>query len=127
MHESQVTQSINKHVKPHAYVWKIMAAMQAGIPDCYYSGTQSDLWIEFKLLREVPKRATTNILPNLSELQNKWLTNRYDQGRSVAVVLVSPIGCHIYTDCMWNTPIHYDELNLTRKQVAEWILAKING
>ena len=99
-----------------------MNSMQNGIPDCYFSGDKGDLWAEMKYISTVPKRDTTLIYPNLSELQKKWLNNRYDEGRNTCVILGSPIGCYVFTDKTWTNGITRNHLVTPRLEVIEWIL-----
>jgi len=84
MNESSYTRKINKLLGHDVYAWKISDRFTAGIPDCYYSGTRQDLWVEYKLIGDV--RSTKCCAP-LSALQTKWLRNRMSQGRNVAVIV----------------------------------------
>lgn len=60
-----------------------------GPPDAYYCGKKNDLWVEYKFI-ELPKRVTTQIYPNLSELQIEWLRTLDNCKRPVWVVVGSP-------------------------------------
>ena len=59
-----------------------------GIPDLWYSGDRDDLWVEYKFI-VVPKRDETLVHIDLSPLQERWLAQRFLEGRNVAVV----VGC----------------------------------
>ena len=104
-----------------------MMAFNNCVPDVWVSGIKTDLWIEFKYLKKVPKRNTTIIQHDLSELQARWLLNRHHEGRNVCVIIGSSSGAYIYEDLTWSnantTNIH---LTLTQKQVAEWIISRVN-
>ena len=127
MNESGFTRYIFKKLPPEIYKLKIRLAQQNGVPDAYFSGPAGDCWVEFKYIT-APKRELTSITPNLSHLQTDWLNKRFDEGRTVAVVLGSDIGCYIYDIKDWTTPIlkvHLKERN--RKYVIEWIIEKTLG
>ena len=124
MNESGYTQSIGKKVKDQIYWLKIMMSFNNGVPDVWCSGDKDDLWIEVKYLKAIPKKPTTIIIPKLSALQDKWLTDRYNEGRNVCVVLGSPIGAFIFTDLTWKVGVTRFQLTMKPKEVAQWILKK---
>jgi len=121
MNESQFTQSINKQIKNEVYVWKINCNFAKGVPDAYYSGDKADLWVEYKYLQSTPKRS--KIIPNLSRLQQKWLTRAKKQGRNVAVVVGTPDGCYVLKEeNEWHNGVIPNSDNvLHKKEVARWI------
>ena len=127
MNESGFTQYIMRKLRPDVYCWKIMNTMQNGIPDCYFSGTGGDLWAEMKWINKVPKRNTTIIEPNLSELQRRWLNARRAEGRTVCVIIGTPEGCYLFTDGTWDTGITRDQLTLSRADIIEWIREQTLG
>ncbi len=86
--ENTFIQSVHRHLPAQLYRMKNNNQYNSGIPDVWYSGRKSELWVEFKYLA-VPKRPYTLIKINLSELQKNWLRNRHAEGRQVAVV----VGC----------------------------------
>jgi len=106
------------------YHEKMNNPYRSGTADVWYSGDKGDLWIEYKYIPEIPKRSDTLIVPDLSDRQKRWLGNRLDEGRNVAVVLGTPIGGMIYRDRAWLKPLRAEDL---RKQVlvapvlADWI------
>lgn len=90
---------------------------RGGTPDVWYSGTQ-DCWIEYKWLPTQPKKARA---PALSELQKKWLRDRFFEGRTVMVIVGSPGMCYLY-----NTPAAWEDGSVatelaSAKEVAEHI------
>lgn len=62
---------------------------RGGTPDVWYSGPGGDLWIEYKW-QTWPK--SNLIVPELSPLQNDWLTRRRNEGRRVGVIVGTPKG-----------------------------------
>ncbi len=74
---------------PSFMKWKIHDSFAGGKPDAYYCGPLNDLWVEYKFI-ELPKRVTTQIYPDLSELQIDWLRFLDACRRPVWVVVGSP-------------------------------------
>lgn len=79
----------------------------AGVADCWYSGKDADLWIEYKFI-VIPKRGETIIDlvggkdPDISVLQQNWLTNRSDEGRKVGVIVGCKDGGVWFPGCSWD-------------------------
>lgn len=61
----------------------------SGIPDLWFSGRRGDLWVEMKFIQKLPKTVPIRPYDLLSKMQEKWLRDRYEEGRNVAVI----IGC----------------------------------
>lgn len=116
MTEAGYTTAIGKGLPKEVYKWKISDRFTAGIPDAYYSGAKGDLWIEYKFVQKMP----TKVTPNLSALQQKWLNDRLQQGRNVAVIVGSPKGAIVLTHGAWNHSTKWDGL-LDKKEVQQWI------
>jgi hypothetical protein len=83
--ESQFIKSIHKHIDHGVYSMKNHNAYVAGVPDCWYSGTKNDLWIEYKY-KPVDK-VTSWVTPALSAQQLHWITCRQIEGRKVWVIV----------------------------------------
>jgi hypothetical protein len=95
--ENAFIASVHRYLPSGIYRMKNHNQYNGGIPDVWYSGSKSDLWIEYKFVN-LPKRNETIIdltsgnNPILSALQQEWLTSRYAEGRNVAVVVGSKLG-----------------------------------
>lgn len=103
-------------------------AYRGGTPDVWYSGDLGDLWVEYKYIAKLPVRSV--ILPDLSGLQTRWLGNRYDEGRRVAVIVGSPRGGRIYQAREWLEPLTPEEFCrdlLSPKEIAAWITKKVGA
>jgi hypothetical protein len=100
--------------------------MQNGVPDCYFSGSAGDLWVEVKYVK-APKRNTTLFGANLSDLQLKWLNDRYKEGRNVGVILGTNIGSCIMVNGWWNKLINREMLTNTKQDLVEWIIKQTLG
>jgi len=119
MNESGYTRKIGKLLRHTVYTWKISDRFTAGVPDAYYSGPMADLWIEYKHLPKPPK--STKQPPALSELQKKWLRDRMEQGRNVAVI----VGLGTRTGVILTGGDMFAPIDLSKaiscQEIADWI------
>lgn len=119
MNESGYTRKIGKLLRSDVYAWKISDRFTAGIPDAYYSGPVADIWIEYKHISKPPK--TTKQPPALSGLQEKWLRDRMEQGRNVAVI----VGLGTRTGVILTGRKMFEPIDLSAaipcKEIADWI------
>lgn len=92
MIESQYTANIGKRLPSDTVrSWKINDSYAGGVPDAFYRHRQGvrPLWVEYKLLKALPKRPTTIIKPDLSLLQLTWLKESAKANELTAVI----VGC----------------------------------
>ena len=124
--ESTFITSLHRHFpsKEVPYHMKNHNVYNGGIPDVWYSGRHGDMWVEYKFI-EVPKRLTTVIVPNLSELQLQWLSDRQCEGRNVYVIIGCKSGGMVLSGTeQWRNGITTEQFQnalQTRKQLADWI------
>jgi hypothetical protein len=88
-------------------------AYRSGTADVWYSGHAGDLWIEYKFIRELPVLAPVRIYELLSKRQLLWLNGRHAEGRTVSVVLGTPLNAYVFEDGAWQT------FDVTRHQIVE--------
>lgn len=81
--ENSFIRSVHKYLLD-TYAMKNCNPYIGGIPDCWYSGQERDLWIEYKY---IPVSKPRSILPDLSHLQLHWIEYRQKEGRDVWVVV----------------------------------------
>ena len=108
MTESDYWQALRKKLKNRVYTWKINASYARGVPDWYGSGVLQDLWVENKRVATQtppPSLDLTDHSKYLSALQQKWLEDRYAEGRHVAVVVFSKVGHLLLLGLEWQKPI----------------------
>jgi hypothetical protein len=99
-----------------------------GIPDVWYSSEMGDLWIEYKYLPSVPKRAVVKI--DLSPLQAQWLKERYNEGRNVAVIVGCPLGGVLFKNLDWEdeiAPQKFVQKIVDRKRIASLIVSNLRN
>ena len=104
--------------------WKIHDTFAGGVPDAFYAGPVSTLFVEYKYVKAFPKRDTSPIRTSLSAQQIHWLNRLHDLNQPVAVV----IGCEklavVLTDKTWSEYIpKQDFLNKAVQfvDVSKWI------
>jgi hypothetical protein len=121
--ETSYIQRLHRKLPREIYRWKIRAAFANGIPDCYYSGSSGDLWAEYKYIPTTPKRSYT---PKLSPLQKKWLNDRHQEGRAVAVIVGCPAGSTILPDRTWMSDTLVPPATwLLDEEVIEWLIRRL--
>jgi hypothetical protein len=122
--ESQFSSSVNKLLPLGLHYEKMNNPYRGGTADFWYSGNKADLWVEYKWLPSIPKRAynlTDGAKPSLSMLQQKWLADRVKEGRNIAVIIGTPIGVIILTDLAWEKNIDFTANLVSRKEAALWL------
>ena len=140
MNEAKFTSEINKLLpKNLVKVWKVKDDFQGGVFDCiYYSevnetgGVLPPVNVEFKLLKTIPKRENTLIIPDCSELQKQWL-RRGLINKHPTLVIVGALdgreykGVVFYTEKEWLEGITRTEFvkRLQSKQDIADILLKL--
>lgn len=107
MREAQFTANVRKRIKHCVYALKLNVSFSNGVPDCYYSGSIRDLWNEHKYYNVLPP--VVDLLKVTSALQQRWLTSRHDEGRSVGMVVGSSQGHLFLPGLRWQEPIPRDE------------------
>ncbi len=123
--ETAFIKSVNKHL-PETYNEHTNNPFRSGIADSWYTGNIADMWIEYKFIESLPR--TRHFMPDLSARQVKWLKDRHNEGRNVAVIQGIRTGGIIYTDLDWENPYPRDQLAeriRTRPELAQWIYNRV--
>lgn len=123
--ENQFRSGVHKYLPPELHHEKMNNPYSSGTPDDWYSGSFSDLWVEYKFLPKTPIRATVRPAELLSPLQLRWLDGRHREGRNVAMVIGCPDGGMILQDQEWNrtwTAEEFRDKLVPRKAIAQWIM-----
>lgn len=123
--ETTFIRGVHKYL-PHTYFEKTNNPYRGGTADVWYSGDLGDLWVEYKYVPKIVR--SDSIRLGLSELQKLWLNSRYDEGRSIAVILGCPKGGVIFENKDWMNAFTQTQLMdrvITRKEVAAWIFSKV--
>ena len=89
MKEKEFINKVHRHLSKEVYRWKINDPYHGGVPDTYYSGPNSNCWIEYKYKQALPTKCTSKIKINLSEQQRIWLTRQKEHGMFTYTVFAS--------------------------------------
>ena len=122
MNEHSFIKSIHRYLHPDVHSWKIHDTYTGGVPDAMYSGPAGLLFVEYKYVKELPKKASTSIKTSLSALQLQWL-NRVNQPANAALIIGVADTCIIILDDFSSIICknRYIEQSRSRKEAAEFI------
>lgn len=123
--ENRFISSVHRHLHG-TYIEKMNNPWRAGTADVWYSGGIGDLWVEYKFIERIPKSA--EIAPDLTPRQKRWINDRHDEGRNVAVVLGTPTGGVIYRNQEWMRPLDHVTLAgliVSKDAIARWIYSQV--
>lgn len=101
----------------------------SGVPDSYYDGPTSDLWVEYKVNPSLPRNGI--VIGKYSTQQLAWMTRRYDYGgvfergemryNVVGIVgLPNKLACIQRTPEEWINGTHVSTA-IPRAEVSHWI------
>lgn len=131
--ETTFYNNIHTHLKkmaPAVYSMKNNNPYIGGIPDCWYSGTASDLWVEYKWLPKDPVRKIVRPMEMLSDLQMTWMRDRHVEGRNVMVIIGCPSGGIVLPELTWErefTAAEFMALVKSRKDLAGLIHRQVSS
>jgi hypothetical protein len=140
MREQQLYSAVDKLLPKGLHTQSMTGLSTTGTLDRYYDGPLGDFWIEWKQLKAWPRRGAFNVMPiplakkqpdgHLTDKQLRWLERRYGFGRNAAVIIGMPDKTAVILDTprLWRFDFdcHLDcRRNLTRKEIAEWIMRKV--
>lgn len=118
--ENTFRDSIHKHLDRHLiHQEKTNNPFRSGMFDDWYSASPNDLWIEYKFQAKLG-----SVKAELSPLQFHWGSERFSEGRNVAVIVGMPQGGIVLKYMEWQERIPVLEVEkrlLKRKQLAELI------
>lgn len=125
--ENSFIKGVHTYLPDECYRMKNHNAYTGGVFDCWYSGLgkdSGDLWVEYKFI-VLPKRPDTLIVPELSKLQLEWGRGRFDERRSVWVIVGCKEGGVIFkTPKAWSQATSCTDFKsslLSRRDLAETI------
>lgn len=122
--ETTFYRSVHDHLPKRLYRVKMSNPYVGGVPDIWYSGHETDLWVEFKFVK-LPAKPLTTIDFGFSKLQLDWMNGRHADGRSVWGIIGCKDGGVVLKNGTWNrtnvTKQEFVRAIRTRKQLAEEI------
>lgn len=124
--ENRFIKSVNDKLKKEIYCEKMHNPYRGGTADVWYSGKR-DMWIEYKWINSVPKKGV--LIPALSSLQGIWCTNRFNEGRTVFVVVGCPLGAIIFSNpAEWTDGLDVTKIQpIPKPEYVLWIKRKTTG
>lgn len=124
MDEHSFIRAVHSKLDTALRKWKIHDQFAGGVPDAYYLGPTSDLWIEYKYVKLLPIRPDSQIKTSLSELQKLWLNDLHRCKRKCALVIGHEQRAVVLQQGLWNNEITLDYFlknSVTRKELVSWI------
>lgn len=131
--ENRFIQSIHRKLRPVKkrtpfYFAKLQVSGNNGFPDCWYSGTKGDLWVEYKWVpdRDFPVRDSSLITVSLSANQRNWLDGRHKENRQVCCIVGSSQKSVIFQSPFPEkiSVAHFMSNAVDTEQVVAYILGK---
>ena len=133
MTEHSFIRALHKKIPSTVRIWKINDNFAGGVPDAFYrmkgkyNGTH--VWVEYKYIKSMPKRANTLVRPDLSELQKLWLKEAADSGEKAYCVV------GIEKQVLVLSTKEFDGLTvesankrlISRDQYVSWLLDQLNN
>lgn len=98
MNEHSFVKSVHRKLPRSIYRWKIHDSFTGGVPDAMYAGPSGMLFVEYKYLKNLPKKDTTVITTGLSPLQLNWLNQMMGYGHLCVVAIGSSRGIFVISD-----------------------------
>ena len=122
MNEHSFVKSIHRYIHPDVHKWKIHDTYTGGVPDAMYCGPESLLFVEYKYVKELPKKETTLIKHSLTPLQLQWLERVNKPSIAALVVGVDDSAIILVDDFSSNiSKLRFLTHCVSRKNVAKWI------
>jgi len=127
MNEHSFVKAVHRHLPKDLIRWKIRDTFTGGVPDAYYCGPSSSLFVEYKFIK-LPKRPDTIVKLNLSALQLEFLGKLNDFNQPVAVIAGFISKNNIFSiflsDAVWTKPLsvaYYSENKISVANIAQRI------
>lgn len=130
MNEHSFIKAVHRSLPNDIYRWKIHDTFTGGVPDAFYAGPAGTLFVEYKYIKTLPKRHTTELKLGLSPLQINWLNMMCDLGHSVAAIIGTSLGVLVLTDKQWTERItleYYFANNKPRPYAIDFIKSVVSG
>lgn len=110
MNEHSFVSAIHRKLRgdPRIDIWKIHDQYAGGVPDAVYFGNKGTIWVEYKYIKQLPKKDDTLInlchSKYLSPLQQSWLERKHLLNTRIAVIVGSPCGHQVFEGLDWKNP-----------------------
>lgn len=126
--ENTFIAGVHKYLPLAIYREKTNNPYRGGTPDVYYEHRRM-MWAEYKFI-EVPKRDSTVIVPELSELQRAWLQRNWKAGHRPLVIVGHAGGGVVFTQPLaWNAGLRRQDFldsTMSRQELAAYISREVS-
>jgi hypothetical protein len=125
VNEHSFIKAVHRSLPSEVYRWKICDTFTGGVPDAFYAGPAGTIFIEYKYIKEIPKKKTTKIKNTLSSLQKLWLTQMESFDQAVAAVI--GVGNNVIVlsnSALWENDISqewYTKHKMTKTAFVNWL------
>ena len=122
--ETRFYTAIHKLLPKSIHREKMHSVYRGGTADVWYSGNLDDLWVEYKWIAKLPKKALIRLDRELTPLQQRWLLGRHEEGRNIVVILGTPEGAWVFEGAAWTEPLDpkaIRTLEISKRNVADYI------
>lgn len=126
MREKQLIAAVHRQLPKTAHHQSMTLGSRSfnGVPDQYYDGPKSDLWIEYKQLKSMPRNGI--VIGAYSALQLRWMERRYRHSRARQPNVIGVVGLPDRTAVVQFTPAQWREgaaigNALSIKEISLWI------
>jgi len=119
---------VHKHLPAGLHREKMHNPYRGGTWDFWFSG-RNTLWVEYKFV-VLPKREATMVDVTLSSLQLDWGSRRFDEGRTLAVIVGCKEGGVVLENRDWDRPLPCADFRKqlrSRAEIARWIAHTTGG
>lgn len=124
MNEHGFIRAVHAHLPPEIFRWKIHDTFAGGVPDAFYAGPASTLFVEYKYVKSLPKQNNTVVRTCLTPQQKHWLDTLHTLGQPVALIIGIGDQALVLLDKKWNSNISrtgFIKEAIPRNHVAPWI------
>lgn len=121
MRERQLIDAIHRRLPKslHRQSMTLGSLTSNGTPDYYYDGPRSDLWVEYKQLKSMPRNKIVDCGRLLTPLQQQWIVRRHDNGKNAVVIVGLPNKTGLLLAEPWWAPIGESR---SYNWLANWII-----
>ena len=130
MNEHSFARKIVSKCKPDLSItWKINDNYAGGVPDALFIGDTTSVWVEFKWLKELPKKANTLVKAKLTKPQLSWMKKLKASNNLAIAVVGLPGYCIVFSHMEEiENGIEKQHCELIRHQdLVDWIIKTCNS
>jgi hypothetical protein len=128
MNEHSFIRALHKKLPKSVVTWKINDAYQGGVPDALYMANKT-LWVEYKYIKQLPKKPTTIIRHSLTPQQAMWLERLNAADCCAALVIGCQKKCFIVKSAFSDpiTTATYIQNSVSLDAYTEWLVEQTTG